>query len=408
MKVVLINRSDAQGGAAIASHRLLQSLCGCGIEATMLVVDKQSDSDNVNVVGLPVANSCNFLIERLAIFLQNGLNRKTLFKIDTCTHGASLWRHPAVKQADVVVLGWVAQGTISLKGIARIAALGKPVVWIMHDLWNCTGVCHCPLQCTRYRSTCEACPLLGSGGHDLATRTQRRKQSLYDSHPIHFVAVSRWVKDCCVASSLMRQSHVTVIPNTLPVQDFEPSFLPNEDYGLPAHKKIFVMGAARLDDPIKGLDRLIDITRHMAAHKPGLAQQCHLLLYGDMKNPQLLQQLAISHTWIGYTRHINAVYRAAHGIISPSWGESFGYTLLEGIASGCAAVTFDNGGQVDIVEHKKTGYIARENDIADFVQGMEWVVNNPIDRQFLHNAMQEKFNNSIVAEQFIELFKKIV
>ena len=71
-------------------------------------------------------------------------------------------------------------------------------------------------------------------------------------------------------------------------------------------------------------------------------------------------------------------------------------------------MTFDNGGQVDIVEHKKTGYIARENDIADFVQGMEWVVNNPIDRQFLHNAMQEKFNNSIVAGQFIELFKKIV
>ena len=39
---------------------------------------------------------------------------------------------------------------LSLKNIEKILASGKPVVWTMHDMWPCTGICHHARECTRY------------------------------------------------------------------------------------------------------------------------------------------------------------------------------------------------------------------------------------------------------------------
>ena len=142
MNIVLINRSDLLGGAAIATTRLLHGLNKAGVSARMLVVDKRSDSDLVTRVGSGIEQRYNFLGERLRIFTQNGFNRKTLFQIDTATHGTDVSQHPWVTEADVIVLGWINQGMLSLNNIERLLQLGKPVVWVMHDMWNCTGVCH--------------------------------------------------------------------------------------------------------------------------------------------------------------------------------------------------------------------------------------------------------------------------
>ena len=105
MKVVIINRSDSIGGAAIASHRLLHALIDEGVEAHMLVIDKQlTDDPTVVTVGNCLNNKWNFLTERISIALRTGLNRDTLFKIDPATHGLNLSRHPLVKDADVIVM----------------------------------------------------------------------------------------------------------------------------------------------------------------------------------------------------------------------------------------------------------------------------------------------------------------
>ena len=142
MKVVIINHSDMQGGAAIVSLRLAHALQEKGVDARMLVIDKQSDEALVGVMGGKWLNKWNFLAERLGVFLRNGMRRDTLFKIDTGSHGVNITSHPWVKDADVVCLNWVNQGTMSLKGIKQLAQSGKPIVWTMHDMWNCTGVCH--------------------------------------------------------------------------------------------------------------------------------------------------------------------------------------------------------------------------------------------------------------------------
>ena len=402
MNVVIINRSDALGGAAIASQRLCLALQGQGVDARLLVRDRRSDMPWVQAVGGPLGNRYRFLAERLNIYLRNGMRRDTLFRIDTATHGMDLSRHPAVRQADAVIVGWTNQGMLSLNDVQRLVALGKPLIWVMHDMWNCTGVCHHAEDCEGYLNQCESCPLLPAHSR-LAQRTWLRKQQLYGHTGIHFVAVSRWLEQVCRKSSLMRDARISVIPNPIDASEMQPGFLDDNPWHVEAGRKVVVMGAARLDDPIKGFDILIDTLAWLKAHRPEVADRLHLVLYGNLRDTTLLNRIAIPFTHLGYVTDLQHVYRHAHVVLSTSRYESFGYTLAEGMACGCLPVTTGRGGQPDIVRHGENGFIAAEGTPEQLSQGLAWALDASIPREQLHQWVEQNFSPQQVAKQFIDI-----
>ena len=400
MRIVLINRSDQLGGAAIATLRLMHGLQQQGADARMLVVDRRGNDPDVAVAGNALSRHWAFLAERLGIYLRNGRRRDTLFKIDTATSGIDVSRHPWVREADALLLGWTNQGMLSLRDIERLVGLGKPIVWTMHDMWPCTGVCHHAYECRGYLSQCAECPLLPSGS-TLASTTLRRKADLYDRSGIHFVAVSNWLAQCCHQSTLLRNHEVTVIGNPFPTSDYSHDHTPRPD--LPDDAIVIAMGAARLDDPVKGFDLLIASMQHLAGHNPDLAKRVHLLLYGQLRDMSLLDQLPVAHTHLGYITDINIVFRQAHIVLSTSRYESFGYTLLEGMASGCIPVTTGAGGQVDIVRHLLGGYVTGSNDPADVARGIEWAATAHIDRTAQHRWVADHFDAPVIAQRYLDL-----
>ena len=410
MKVVVINHSDMQGGAAIVSLRLVHALQDAGVDARMLVIDRQSDDALVGVMGGKWRNKWNFLAERLGVFLRNGLRRDTLFKIDTGSHGINLVSHPWVKDADVVCLNWVNQGTLSLKNVKQLAQAGKPLVWTMHDMWNCTGVCHYSFECERYKEKCHCCPLLETKGNDLSTVIQEKKRRLYEQAPIHFVAVSHWLAECCRQSTSMRDSRLSVIYNAFPINDFDCSRLEGGFEGIPGDKKIIVMGARRLDVEVKGFKELIETSQYIARNKPELAARIHLVLYGDLHDKSLLSKIEIPCTYLGTiasTQQLSSLYRHSDIVLSTALYENLPGTLIEGQASGCLPVTFGKGGQADIVDHLKTGYIAEYKDAASVAQGIEWAIDAGVSREFLHSEVERKFAAPKIAQQYIDLFQQL-
>ena len=410
MKVVVINHSDMQGGAAIVSLRLVHALQDAGVDARMLVIDRQSDDALVGVMGGKWRNKWNFLAERLGVFLRNGLRRDTLFKIDTGSHGINLVSHPWVKDADVVCLNWVNQGTLSLKNVKQLAQAGKPLVWTMHDMWNCTGVCHYSFECERYKERCHSCPLLETKGNDLSTVIQEKKRRLYEQAPIHFVAVSHWLAECCRQSTSMRDSRLSVIYNAFPINDFDCSRLEGGFEGIPSDKKIIVMGARRLDVEVKGFKELIETSQYIARNKSELAARIHLVLYGDLHDKSLLSKIEIPCTYLGTiasTQQLSSLYRHSDIVLSTALYENLPGTLIEGQASGCLPVTFGKGGQADIVDHLKTGYIAEYKDAASVAQGIEWAIDAGVPREFLHSEVERKFAASKIAQQYIDLFQQL-
>lgn len=414
MKVVIINKSDSTGGAAVVSFRLMEALREAGVDARMLVAEKRTDSQYVVQAAPPARLKHAFLTDRLDIFRSLKFNRRNLWKVDTGAYGVPLWRHPLVRHADVVCLNWVNQGFLSLKGVGKILSLGKPVVWTMHDMWNMTGVCHHAGDCNRFTHHCGECPLLGSAAapEDLSNRIWHRKHDLYRNSKITFVAVSRWLASRAAASSLMHNADMRIIPNAFPI----PKPVEENERESADGKVRIIMGAARLDDPIKGLPVLIKATRHLAADPQGVDYE--LLTYGSIKNSDALKEIAIPHRHLGILKGSDALrcaYMQADIVVSPSHYETLPGTLVEGQAFGCIPVAFDRGGQRDIIEHGKTGILVEYSEDEDeaagcFAEGIRTAAAalSADRRREMRHSVIKKFAASSVASRYITLFTDLL
>ena len=407
MKVVLVNHSDTRGGASVVTLRLMQALRQAGVDASMLVTHKATDSPYVHVAGPAWRSKAAFLAEHAEIFLRNGLSRANLFKASIATCGLPLHRHPLVEQADVVVLNWINQGMLSLKEISRIKA---PVVWTMHDIWPMTGVCHHTGGCNRYMRSCGHCHLMhgGSSATDLSSHTWRRKLALYDRKPIHFIAVSSWLAEQCARSALLRDRTVSIIPNAFPVADFAgaPAYT-RAQLGLPDNKRLIVMGAARIDDPIKGLPMAIEALNTVATRTP----DAMAVFFGAIRNPEALTGLRMPYVHLGPVsdgKRLQSIYAHSRCVLSSSHYETLPGTLIEGMAAGCVPVAYDHGGQRDIITHGVTGYLARYPDTADLAAGIESALTSDIAAASLLADVDARFSADAIAQKYINLFKQIL
>ncbi len=413
MKVTFINKSDATGGAAVVTMRLVRALRRIGIDAKILVTQRLTDEEYVATAATPFSIKRTFLQERLKLFIANGLHRDTLFKVDCAAYGLPLSRHPWVLEADVIVLNWINQGVLSLRELERILALGKPVVWTLHDLWTAMGICHLPGDCDRFRQGCGSCPLLHSTrANDLSAKVWRRKKAIYERHPFTTVAVSHRERETALTSPLMAGHPITVIPNGFPIPDEPIGECPHHDSG----KVTIVMGAARLDDPVKGIEVMIRATQLLRQRHPDIADKFNLLTFGNIRDASLLDEIAIPHHHHGPLSGedaVNALYRQGDILLSTSHYETFGATLVEGMAQGCIPVAFDNGGQCDIINHLHTGYLAtysadRDTAASNILDGILWAAQQRIDRNTLRDAARANFSDTAVAERYHELFLQLL
>ena len=141
-----------------------------------------------------------------------------------------------------------------------------------------------------------------------------------------------------------------------------------------------------------------------------LKSQCELLVFGESKGEEIK---GIPTHYMG-TLHddisLALVYSASDVFIMPSFVESFGQTALEALSCGTPVVAFDIGGNSDMIEHKRNGYLAKRGDTADLKDGIEWVLN--LNMSAYHtlslNAYQNvsaQFESSKIAQDYIKAYK---
>ncbi|MDE6273359.1 MAG: glycosyltransferase [Muribaculaceae bacterium] len=415
MRIVIVNKSDCRGGAAIVSKRLMEAFRAEGIDARMVVAEKLSDSEHVAVAAPGWKLKSAFLAERLQIFIANGFNRSDLFKVDTANFGVDILNHPWVKEADVVMLNWINQGFISLKEIRKLANAGKRLIWTMHDLWEMTGICHHSDGCSLYQGRCEACHFLSKKGRienkpDLSSQIQTIKQRLYKDVDIKFVAVSTWLRDLAKKSTLLKDQDVRVIPNA-----FNPLKSADRKESEMRRRRI-VMGAARLDDPVKGLSVMVEATKIFARRWPTLAEAVELITYGDIRDAEKFEGIAISHRHLGRIsgeKAIAELYSDSDIVLSTSEYETLPGTLIEGQAYGAVPVSLDRGGQRDIVDNGVTGFLAeyhpdpkvRAERIAEALHEALLAVGPDIRRQ-MRESVKVKFSAQEIAKAYLQLLKE--
>lgn len=415
MKVLLVNTSERTGGAAVACNRLLDALNKQGIKAKMLVRDKQTSNPHVVAVRKPLYMKLCFLRERFIIWRNNHYSRKNLFTVSIANTGIDITRLPEFKEADIIHLHWVNQGMLSLEGIRKILDSGKPVVWTMHDMWPFTAICHHAQGCNRYLTICHSCPYLQQPDeNNLSNRIFNQKDGVYLHGYIHFVAVSHWLASLARKSNLLVGRNIDTIHNTLSLNDFQPIEKAEARKRLQLPNKLLIaFGAARIDDPIKGFDYLLEAIQTLIRRSDFKQEELHLLLFGGIKHAKKLQEIPISYTHFGVIKDsekLSALYSAADITVSASRYETFGQTLAEAQACGCLAVSFDNSGQTDIITHKGNGYLAKAYDTNDLAGGIVWALREGknIASESLREGVVQRFSGEVIAKQYIQLYQQII
>lgn len=414
LKVVLVNNSDTLGGAAVVTYRLMNALINEGVDARMLVYTRTTDDPSkVGVMSTRYRRGLRFMWERGVIYLNNGMNRDNLFKVSIANTGMPLHRHPWVKEADVIALNWINQGLLSLGGIRKLSKMGKPIVWTMHDMWCMTGICHHAYKCERYKEECGCCRFLESSNpNDLSHKVWEKKKSVYDPEKFHFVAVSNWLARKARESSLLKDMPLSIIPNAFPIETFgtKPT-IDISHMGITGKRKLILVGAARLDDPIKGIDYAIDALNYLFDNHPEVNRQAASIFFGDIRDKSLMDKLRFPHYYMGRINDpklLRTLYSYGTIVMSSSLFETLPGTLIEGQAAGCLPVTFGEGGQSDIVEHKVNGYIAKYKDIHDLAEGIMWALKQDVDREALHESVGERFGSQQIAKRYIKLFNELL
>jgi glycosyltransferase involved in cell wall biosynthesis len=182
-------------------------------------------------------------------------------------------------------------------------------------------------------------------------------------------------------------------------------------YSLPQEKKIIIMGAAKLNDSIKGFDFLRQALSFLKRKEKDLL----LVLFGKIKDDALfLSNMSVEYVNMGLLSDMSVIaelYAAADVTVVPSYYEAFGQTLIESMACGCPVVSFNNSGQMDVINHQINGYLAEYKNPEDLAAGIERVLKNT-EKLGLPDAcvkkVKENYSEAVVAEKNISLYADLL
>ena len=416
MRVLIINTSERMGGAAIAAHRLMDALRNNGIQAKMLVRDKQTD--RVTVIGLKKSlwQIWRFVWERILIWKANHFKKHNLFAVDIANTGTDITVLPEFKQAEIIHLHWINQGMLSLKDLRKILLSGKPVIWTMHDMWPCTGICHHARECDKYHQECQCCPYIykGGGKKDISYQVFKTKQELYKLAPITFITCSQWLKERASQSALLTNHSVINIPNPINTGLFKPrnKQKARERRALPTDKKLILFGSAKITDKRKGIDYFIESCKILAEKYPEVIKEWGVVVYG--KESEQLKPLVPFEVYplnyISSEKELVDVYNAVDLFVTPSLEENLPNTIMEAMACGIPCVGFNVGGIPEMIDHLHNGYVADYKSAEDFANGIHWALSEgeyPSLSEAACRKVVTSYSESAIAKKYIEVYNKI-
>lgn len=413
MKVLLLNTSDTEGGAARAAYRLHQGLQGIGVSSQMLVKNNNSGDLSVISAGQALAKSFDKIISVLSNSPLRLYPERNSAIFSPQWLPDSLAAKVANIQPDIINLHWVCGGYMQVESVPKF---DKPLVWTLHDMWPFTGGCHYSEECDRYTESCGSCPQLHSSKDwDMSRWVWRRKAKSWKNLNLTLVSPSAWLAKCASSSSLLKDYRVEVIPNGINTQKYKPINREwvREILNLPQDKQIVLFGCASgTGDRWKGFNLLVSALQSLS--KSGWSDRIELLVFGSSE-PSNPIELGFKAHYLGkFADDISLaiVYAAADVFVAPSIYDNLPNTVMEAAACGIPSVGFKIGGMPDLIDHCSNGYLAKPYETEDLARGIAWVLEDSERHQKLcRNAREKveaKFTLEVQAREYQKLYEEVL
>lgn len=412
--VLYLSSIVGQGGAFRAAHRIHLGLRSIGIDSKMLVLnsnlgEKGNLLGNIHVAVPSPQEKVGYHNDLDPLKRYPAYNMAS-HTFATAVAGTDVNRYIDIFNPKIVQIHWINAGYVKIEDLGKIK---KKIVWRLADCWPLTGGCYYFGDCKRYLTGCGKCPKLGSEDeNDLSHEIWKRKEKAWKEMDMVIVVPTLWMKQCVENSILLKGRKVFVIPNGLDLDKFYPirKEIAREVLNIPLDKKVILYGATNaINDRRKGFSFLLQALQFLSKeHK----NEYYLVIFGA--EPQKID-LEIPYRFMGYVRDhqiLQALYSAADVMVVPSLEEAFGQTVTEAMACATPVVSFLETGPESIIEHKKTGYLARYADEEDLATGIEWVLSSTkLNDELSLNArdrIEKSYDIRIIAKQYKELYHQLL
>jgi glycosyltransferase involved in cell wall biosynthesis len=424
LKILLLNYSDSNGGAAIAVYRLFNALRKFGIVTDLGVIEKKLPDTSIFYIKkngvryfytIKVINIFKLLLAKIILYVKkifkiefktsnmifHSENKKTLLDIDFINDS----------DYDLIHFHWINYNMISIEDIAKIK---KPVVWTLHDSWVFCGAEHHPNILENdnrfitgyYRDN----KPITTRGQDICRKTWERKIKSWKNCNFTFISPSNYEKRLLEESALFHNAVCEVMPNIVPDTIFRPldKAMLRTIFNIPKHSKVIGFGSAYTinEKSLKGEHLLIDMLQMIEK-----TDDFHCVIMGNTDR-SFIEKIAISVFTTGFISNpyiLAAFYNVCDVFVCPSIIENLPNVCLESLFCGVPVVTFRTGGIPDIVEHKTTGYLAEPFDAEDLYRGIQYCLDNfsELSRASLQKSKND-FNAETIINKHIELYEKVL
>jgi glycosyltransferase involved in cell wall biosynthesis len=408
MKVLVINTSEASGGAAIASWRLAQGLARYhGVTSRFLVRNKATnDSSVVQLLNNSFERSVERKLDRL--LTRCGFPYRA-FPFST----PRILEQAAAFRPDIISLHNLHGGYFSLDLLPILATLA-PLVWTLHDMWSFTNNAAYTFGDDSWqelrpgRGERKLNPKVGVawGNHLL-----KQKLRIYGETPFTVVTPSRWLQGEASRSPVFAGKNIRHIFNGIDQELYAPHDRREvrRELGIPADVPVVTFSAdivwkfgGIMPEILAELDRLTTIP-------------IHLLIIGNADVSFLDRLTRLTTHRLGYVHEQSRLARllaAGDLLIYPSKADNLPNVLVEAISCGVPCVTFDVGGCGEIIRDGISGGVVKPFDVRGFaVRTLELLSGwEELSRLALttRKYAEDNFSWQAMAERYHVLFNELI
>lgn len=412
MKIVFINKYESTGGAAIAALRLADGL------------EEYYKTKNHFVVGVKSSNTTNVyesvpkgllqIIERGCSFLMSMAGLQYVF-IPFSTK--TIFRTIQQLKPDIISIHNIHGAYFQTNLLQKLSSIA-PIVWTLHDMWAFTANAAYTYGNDAWKymeSFSGERALFPPIGLPTGKWLLRRKQKIYQKSRITFVTPSAWLYGCAAQSPALGGKKILHINNGIDTAQYSPLEKKElrQTFNIPTSDPVVLFSAEKiLSAGRKGGSLFLHILEEL---NNTTKRKIHIVLVGKgrMSDFSRFQNFVVHPT--GYIHDEQMMIRLinlADVLLFPSKADNLPNVLLEVIACGVPAVTFDIGGCKEIIRDGENGYVVKAFDTKTFAEKTLYLLEHPDVLQSFSKEGREiaekEFSLRHMARQYYNLFQEIV
>ncbi|MDA7568000.1 glycosyltransferase [Flavobacteriaceae bacterium] len=405
LKILHISTSDT-GGAGLAALRLHQTFLHQNLESKFLCLEKTSDTQGIEVFPKFYARFYHRFFEYFGIYVTNGQkNNQRLKKAhkyiqpEMYSFLRSDYRineHPLCDWADIIIIHWVA-GFLDYKSFFKHIYHSKQVFWYTHDFSLILGGFHTLFDAVRFKNS----PIQSSENQ----LKVKKRSYLKDYNQLQILANSQFSYNTITKDGFFNKKNIHFVPLGVPNTELQiiDKSIAKQALGFGKDDFLVLTVSAQLSTPLKGIDRLLEVLSNVALEISPLK----VMTLGSEPLETSIDNVDLYNMGSVWNPNFKSIiFSAADVLVSSSYEETFGQTIIEGYACGTPAIVFNNGALPELVEPGKTGFIA--TDVKDFSKHlMAMIQDRSIGVTLGQNALkyfQSRYTSKHQVKKLIELF----